>query len=231
MNPPLLTPPTDEYEFRAIGVVKAIYEPDASSDKGRVGKLKFGDDTEAAAIVGNHDLLHLLSKEPKLLEEPQVFTVYPRTHPDLRFQVRHLRRGEAAAPYEEDVFSVRGLIHKIMARDGQFLVLVERKGNKKPFTVTVHGKLPAYVASKKEFWDLVCIFQNGKFQLREGSKVGTLGGKGKSRPKSGNLNRKPRSDDSSKGEKNSFDKGSPTIGKAPRFSRPPAKVRDNRSSQ
>ncbi len=99
-----LPPPTAEYEYRAIGFVRASFSPGEESFGN--GKLILEDGTEVPSVIYNKCLIRFLETNSEVyVGTLQNWTVYPKTQPELRFQIKFLRRtgnDQAQEASEED---------------------------------------------------------------------------------------------------------------------------------
>ncbi|MDX1918576.1 MAG: hypothetical protein SFT81_05500 [Candidatus Caenarcaniphilales bacterium] len=150
-----LEKPLSRLEYRAIGLIKAKYIPgDADPNH---GLFQTADGNLFPVVIFNKSLLKLLQNEPDLLTNEQIWTVYPKTMPEMRFQARHLRRLPEQEDLSADTFSLRGVVLK--QRDDSFVVQIKRNfkqgedPSKRPkaFNLLVFGRLPRRAIG--QFWE------------------------------------------------------------------------------
>jgi hypothetical protein len=193
IDPPI-TPPTEIMQYRAIGLVHAIYTPSATAIN--KGTLVTREGTEfPATVLGK--LVSIVKKRLDL-NQPQEWIVYPRTQ-DKEGQV-HLflqiagvwapqAMGKSTAPIEHGIkdgyFSVRGEVTKL-TETGLVTVKIRRilaKAKVKPakdskgrikipankFKIHLFGKLPDNAIGY--FWNFNVQREGGKLVIIDGQAI------------------------------------------------------------
>jgi len=158
-----LEKPTNRLEFRCIGLIKARYESLDPDDKFNYkGNLVTPDGVKIPATVINRNLISFLKANPEMLERDLAWTVYAKTHPSLKVQIKHVR---PELDLEQDEFSLRGVVINQDRRNNAVELLIKR--NKKisqekkeeiknqPFKVKVYGDLMNRALN--QFWEIEAI--------------------------------------------------------------------------
>lgn len=226
---PPITPPTEVMQYRAIGLVQAIYVPDEESiNKGKL--ITKEGTTLAATILGK--LISIIKKRLDI-NQPYEWIVYPRTQEkeeqiNLFLQIAGVwapqAMGKSTEPIEHGIadgyFSIRGEVTKL-SETGLVTVKIRRilpKEKAKPvkdskgrtkvpankFKVHLFGRLPG---------NAIGYFWNFNVQ-REGTKLVIIDGQAIAPVKK--FSRKPRGDKFQKPYRPDRDKDNKDNASAPR---------------
>jgi hypothetical protein len=166
------TPPNNENPllFRAVGRLQGIFNP-GSDDKPQLGTLTLEDGTQLSAYLPNF-VQKKASKRSISLDQPHLWTVYPKTHKDGEIKRVTLRDWSSTAPepISANRFNICGILEKRTYSPDGLVVRIERNltpapGQEnqplwKPFRLTLIGTIEQLIP--EQFWKFTVIRQ-GKF--------------------------------------------------------------------
>lgn len=206
-----IPPPSEPMQYRAIGLVRGLYNA-TSAEQLTQGTLLTADDTHIDAVLLGR-IISLLKNHLDLAQE-HLWVVYPRTgqkEDSLHLQIvgvwepeklaKPTQTEQAAASLEPETttspevvdgyFSVRGEIVYQSVAEKHFIVKIRqtpRSEADKPkyFKLKIHGDLAAKAVG--QFWDLQVQRQAEDLVLVKGESIAPL----PSKPK---LRKKPRNND------------------------------------
>ena len=203
-----IAPPSEPMQYRAIGLLKGRYEP--SEETFNRGNIVNHDGSNTAAVLLGRTTS--LVKKHLDLEKEHLWVVYPRTifQDDLGIAVQIVGVWEPetlgddeedaletpADAIQPDYFSIRGEVIKYDERKQEITVSIVQKMRtgkqpKRPFKLLINGNIA--VKTIGYFWDLHVQREGNQFVLTEGSYIGAVPPKkrSKKRPLGGGKRRPP----------------------------------------
>lgn len=170
-----LEPPAQELEYRCIGIIKGQFQ---YNEDGQNGVMLLDDgELSVPAFIINKNVSKLLEREPHLLNTEHHWTVFLRTHPVLRLQIKHLKNNFADNQEPgKDIISIRGTVSKIDYKESSLDIKIQRNievpSNKKelfkykPFYIKVFTSDLKKLKSK-QFIDITVNRQGDKLVIDE----------------------------------------------------------------
>lgn len=166
-----IPPPTHETQYRAIGLVWGVYQPD--DEKFTSGKLILSEDTTLETVLLGR-VISVVKKHINL-EEPHLWVVYPRTRQKqnyLHLQVAGIWEPQTltesslrAEKLEEETvkkvnaqagyFSIRGELVFYSEAEQKIIIKIKKKSQEKSsfFKVKLNGTLPEDEEKLGYFWE------------------------------------------------------------------------------
>ncbi|MBE9069567.1 hypothetical protein IQ260_23250, partial [Leptolyngbya cf. ectocarpi LEGE 11479] len=184
-----IAPPSEPMQYRAIGLLKGRYEPSEESfNRGNI--VNHDGTTTCAVLLGRTTSL---VKKHIDLEKDHLWVVYPRTifQDDIGIAVQIVGVWEPetlgededetieapADAIQPDYFSIRGEVIKYDERKQEITVSIVQKMRagkqpKRPFKLVINGSIG--VKTIGYFWDMHVQREGNQFVLMEGSYVGAV---------------------------------------------------------
>lgn len=184
-----IAPPSEPMQYRAIGLLKGRYEPSEETfNRGNI--INHDGSTTCAVLLGRTTSL---VKKHLDLEKDHLWVVYPRSifQDDIGIAVQIVGVWEPetlseeedetveapAAAIQPDYFSIRGEVIKYDERKQEITVSIVQKMRagkqpKRPFKLVVNGSIG--VKTIGYFWDMHVQREGNQFLLSEGSYIGAV---------------------------------------------------------
>lgn len=193
-----IAPPSEPMQYRAIGLLKGRYQP--SEETFNRGSISNHDGSNTAAVLLGRTTS--LVKKHLDLEKEHLWVVYPRTifQDDIGIAVQIVGVWEpetlgdesdetVEAPVDAiqpDYFSIRGEVVKYDERKQEITVSIVQKMRtgkqpKRPFKLLINGNIS--VKTIGYFWDMHVQREGNQFVLTDGSYVGAVPPKKRSKKK------------------------------------------------